>query len=84
VATTGLDAAWSGFAVLVTLGRNNPGFTLEVDFGPSGADHLARPQPRQQRDFKGSGGDAPSLDAAISVLISQALQKESELQFDII
>ena len=50
-----------GFAVLETLGRNNPGFTLQVDFGPSGADHFARPQPRQQRDFKGSSGDALSL-----------------------
>jgi hypothetical protein len=39
------------FAVLVTLGWNNPGFTLEVDFGPSGADHLIRPPPR---DCKGS------------------------------
>ena len=77
MATTGLDAARSGFAVLVTLGRNNPGFTLEVDFGPSGADHLGPPQPRQQRDFKGSGGDAPSLDAAISVLISKLCKKRA-------
>jgi len=58
------------FAVLETLSGNNPGFTLQVDFGPSGADHLVRPQPRQQRDFKGSSGGALSLDAAISVLIS--------------
>jgi hypothetical protein len=47
-----------GFAVLETLGRNNPGFTLQVDFAPSGTDHFARAQPRQQRDFKGSSGDA--------------------------
>ena len=69
------------FAVLVTLGWNNPGFTLEVDFGPFGTNHLGRPQSRQQCDFKGSRGDALWLDAAISVLIShqidQALQKES-------
>jgi hypothetical protein len=59
-----------GFAVLETLGRNNPVFMLQVDFSPSGTDHLARPQPRQQRDFKGPSGDALSLDAPMSVLIS--------------
>ena len=48
-------------AVLETLGRNNPSFALEVDFGPSGTDHLARPEPRQQRDFKRPGGNALSL-----------------------
>jgi hypothetical protein len=46
------------FAVLETLGRNNPGFTLQVDFGPF---HFARPQCRQQRDFKSSSGNALSL-----------------------
>jgi len=49
------------FAVLETLGWNNPGFMLQVNFGPSGADHFARPKTRQQRDFKGSSGDALSL-----------------------
>jgi hypothetical protein len=34
---------------------------LRVDFGPSGANHFARPQTRQQRDFKSSSGDALSL-----------------------
>jgi hypothetical protein len=51
----------SGFAVLQTLGRNNPGFALQIDFGPSGADQRARSQTRQQRDFKSSSGDALSL-----------------------
>jgi hypothetical protein len=41
-------------AVLETLRRNNPGFTLQVDFGPSGANYFAGPEPRQQRDFEGS------------------------------
>src|SRR6516225_5914377 len=49
------------FAVLQPFGRYNPGFTFQVDFGPFGADHFARPQTRQQRDFKGSGGDPLSL-----------------------
>ena len=49
------------FAVFETLRRNNPGFALQVDLSPSGADYLARPEPRQQCDFEGSGGDALSL-----------------------
>ena len=49
------------FAVFETFGRNNPRFALQVDFGPSGANHLAGPQTRQKRDFKSSGGDALSL-----------------------
>ena len=48
-------------AVLETLGRNDPGLTLQVDFGPSGADHFARPKTCQQRDFKSSSDDALSL-----------------------
>ena len=50
-----------GFAVLKTLGRDDPGFALKVDLGPSGADHFAGPQPRQQRDFEGSGGNSLPL-----------------------
>ena len=61
IATTWGDngTRWGSVRVLrsfETLSRNNPGFTLQVDFGPFGADHLARPQARQQRDFKSSGG----------------------------
>jgi hypothetical protein len=49
------------FAVFETLRRDDPGFTLQVDFRPCGTDHFPRPQPRQQRDFKGSRGGALSL-----------------------
>ena len=69
------------FAVLVTLGWNNPGYAGGRFRSIWHQSPLARPQSRQECDFKGSRGDALWLDAAISVLIShqidQALQKES-------
>jgi hypothetical protein len=71
--TTAPDAARSDFAVLVTLGWNNPGFTLEVDFGPFGTNHLARPQSRQQCDFKGSRGDALWLSTARWIFLASVV-----------
>jgi hypothetical protein len=46
-----------GFAVLETLGRDDPNLLLQVNFAPTGADHLTRAQPRQQGDFEGFGRD---------------------------
>jgi hypothetical protein len=77
-------------AVLETLRRNNPGLTLQVDLGPSGANHFARPETRQQRDFKSSRSDAMSekfnrahhrrpLIALISLNVVEPLEGEPQV-----
>src|ERR1700746_407584 len=50
-----------GFTVLEPLRRNNPSFSLQVDFGPFGANHFAGPETCQQRDFKSFGSDTLPL-----------------------